>query len=81
MKHQHGIGPEALPHQASADSKTTERFASREERGSCHPPASKTSCAHGRLIDDILNNDGTRTGRVRCLECDASFDDPDHGLQ
>lgn len=44
------------------------------------PVASQTTvCLHGRLIDDVLATDGTRTGQVRCLECGKVFDDPHLG--
>lgn len=32
-------------------------------------------CIHGRLIDDVLTGNGQRSGKVRCLECGAQFDD------
>lgn len=32
-------------------------------------------CVHGRLIDDVLTGTGQRSGKVRCLECGAQFDD------
>lgn len=32
-------------------------------------------CVHGRLIDDVLTGNGQRSGKVRCLECGAQFDD------
>jgi predicted Zn-ribbon and HTH transcriptional regulator len=35
-------------------------------------------CTHLRLIDDVLTRGGKRTGKVRCLECGAKFDDPYH---
>lgn len=35
-----------------------------------------TACAHLRIIDDVLTRGGKRTGKVRCLECGAKFDDP-----
>jgi len=38
-------------------------------------------CAHLRIIDDILTRGGKRTGKVRCLECGAKFDDPYRGLR
>lgn len=38
-------------------------------------------CLHARLIDDVLTKDGAPTGKVRCLECGAVFDDPYHGLK
>ena len=38
-------------------------------------------CAHGRLIDDVRTKAGKRTGKVRCLECKAIFDDPYQGLK
>ncbi|MBS0183182.1 MAG: hypothetical protein JSS39_12335 [Nitrospira sp.] len=37
-------------------------------------------CTHQRLIDDVLTRSGKRTGKVRCLECRAIFDDPYQGL-
>lgn len=36
-------------------------------------------CVHGRAIDDVLTRGKKRTGKVRCLECGAIFDDPYHG--
>ena len=36
-------------------------------------------CGHQRLIDDIRTKDGKPTGKVRCLECLAVFDDPYNG--
>lgn len=41
----------------------------------------EVACAHQRLIDDILTKSGKRTGKVRCLECRAIFDDPYKGLK
>jgi hypothetical protein len=38
-------------------------------------------CTHSRLIDGILTGSGEPTGKVRCLECLAIFDDPDQGQQ
>lgn len=40
-----------------------------------------SSCAHGRIIDDILTRQGKRTGKVRCLECGETFDDPYKGIK
>ncbi len=34
------------------------------------------TCAHSRLIDDILTKSGKRTGKARCLECGSTLDDP-----
>ena len=39
----------------------------------------EATCAHQRIIDDILTKGGKRTGKVRCLECHAMFDDPYKG--
>jgi len=39
-------------------------------------PDVKILCAHRRLIDDVLTKTGTRTGKVRCLECGTIFEDP-----
>lgn len=33
-------------------------------------------CTHQRMIDDVLTRGGRPTGKVRCLECEAIFDDP-----
>lgn len=46
-------------------------------------PASRTTsthpCTHSRAIDDVLTRGKKRTGKVRCLECGAIFDDPYQG--
>jgi hypothetical protein len=34
------------------------------------------ACVHQRIIDDVLNRNGKRTGKVRCCKCGAIFDDP-----
>ncbi len=36
-------------------------------------------CAHQRIIDDVRTRSGRPTGKVRCLECGAIFDDPYQG--
>lgn len=36
-------------------------------------------CTHSRAIDDVLTRGKKRTGKVRCLECSAVFDDPYEG--
>ncbi len=44
------------------------------------PPARRTTspnlCTHSRAIDEVLTRAKKRTGKVRCLECGATFDDP-----
>jgi hypothetical protein len=42
---------------------------------------SDQSCVHGRLIDEVLSRGGKRTGKVRCLECQAIIDDPYQGTR
>lgn len=46
-------------------------------------PASRTTptnpCTHSRAIDDVLTRGKKRTGKVRCLECQAVIDDPYKG--
>ncbi|MCP9438780.1 MAG: hypothetical protein NNA20_12200 [Nitrospira sp.] len=37
---------------------------------------SRILCAHQRIIDDVRTRRGKPTGKVRCLECGAIFDDP-----
>lgn len=48
-------------------------------------PARRTTptapCTHSRAIDDVLSRSKKRTGKVRCLECGAVFDDPYQGLK
>jgi hypothetical protein len=39
------------------------------------------TCTHTRLIDDVLTWNKKKTGRVRCLECRAIFDDPHYDLK
>lgn len=34
------------------------------------------ACLHERLIEDIVAHNGTKTGKVLCLECGTQFDDP-----
>jgi hypothetical protein len=36
-------------------------------------------CDHGRLVDEVFNNEGARTGQLMCLECRALV--TDHSLQ
>lgn len=40
---------------------------------------STNPCTHGRAIDDVLTRGKKRSGKVRCLECQAIFDDPYQG--
>ncbi len=47
-----------------------------------HPVSRTTSinpCTHSRAIDDVLVRGKKRSGKVRCLECGAIFDDPHQG--
>ena len=44
-------------------------------------PTVTARCTHQRIIDDVLTRGGKRTGKVRCLECGAIFDDPYQGLK
>jgi hypothetical protein len=39
------------------------------------PPATRL-CRHSRLIDNVLTQQGPKTGQVRCLECGAVLEDP-----
>ena len=34
------------------------------------------ACTHSRMIDDVYDQDGVRTGEMRCLECMAILDTP-----
>ncbi|MDR4470920.1 MAG: hypothetical protein MRJ68_21915 [Nitrospira sp.] len=42
---------------------------------------SEQRCSHGRLIDEVRTRGGKRTGKVRCLECQAIIDDPYQGMK
>jgi hypothetical protein len=53
-----------------------EQLGSTQRVQPCGNSTPVTTCAHGRLIDDVLTKRGQRTGRVRCLECGVIFDDP-----
>ena len=45
------------------------------------PIGSKSpTCVHGRMIDEVLLENGQRSGQVRCLECFTVFADPYGGL-
>lgn len=37
---------------------------------------SAVQCAHQRLVAQVLNPSGAKTGKVRCLECESILDDP-----
>ncbi len=39
------------------------------------------TCAHSRMIDDVRTAQGKRTGKVRCLECQAVINDPYQGTK
>ncbi|HXV67389.1 MAG TPA: hypothetical protein VD738_00575 [Nitrospira sp.] len=35
-------------------------------------------CTHGRVVDEVRDASGIKTGRLICLECHAEFPDPDY---
>jgi hypothetical protein len=35
-----------------------------------------TACTHSRMIDDVYDQDGVRTSKMRCSECMAILDTP-----
>lgn len=39
------------------------------------------TCTHSRLIDNVVTKAGKWTGKVKCRECGARFDDPYRGLK
>jgi hypothetical protein len=39
-------------------------------------PKTTRLCTHSRMIADVLTPQGLKTGKVRCIECGAVFDDP-----
>ena len=34
------------------------------------------ACTHSRMIDDVYDQDGGRTGKMQCLECMAILENP-----
>jgi hypothetical protein len=60
----------------SMNSQTVQETARRSEE-----VIADSSCAHGRLIDDVRTRSGKRTGKVQCLECKAIIEDPYQGLK
>ena len=34
------------------------------------------SCTHSRLVDEVLNVKGLKTGQLLCMECMTQFPDP-----
>lgn len=44
------------------------------------PVQSTCRCQHRRIVDEVRNADGMKTGRLVCLECFAEFPDPDSQL-
>ena len=36
----------------------------------------QTSCTHARLVDEVLTEEGAKTGRLICKECKAVISDP-----
>jgi hypothetical protein len=56
----------------------------REDKSTVQPASvvvPRIACTHSRLIDDVRTRSGQRTGKVRCLECGAIFDDPSRDLK
>lgn len=43
------------------------------------PRLRSAECMHGKMIDDVLTRFGKPSGKVRCLECGATFNDPATG--
>lgn len=35
-----------------------------------------SQCAHRRIVDEVRNAEGVKTGRLVCIECMAEFPDP-----
>jgi hypothetical protein len=46
-----------------------------------HKTSSGSFCVHQRIIEGVLTRGGKRSGKVRCLECGAIFDDPYKGMK
>ena len=46
---------------------------------SCDSPVF-LACSHRRMIDEVLKEDGKKSGQVRCVECGAVFNDSDQRL-
>ncbi len=76
MENRQFMVPGGIPVQPTVAPSTHQALSSRESGASPHPPVTKTSCRHRRLIDDVLNEAGKPTGKVRCIQCGDTFDDP-----
>lgn len=73
-KDNHVVGTDAVTTQLTEDTMDTVT-----EPLAVHPAERTTPtdpCAHSRMIDDVLTRSKKRTGKVRCFECQAIFDDP-----
>jgi hypothetical protein len=40
------------------------------------PTKAISSCTHSRLVDEVLNAKGLKTGQLLCMECMTQFPDP-----
>lgn len=76
MENRQFMVPGAIPDKRTVDPSTHQALSSSESGASAHPPDTKASCRHRRLIDDVLNEAGKPTGKVRCIQCGDTFDDP-----
>ncbi|MDK2745096.1 MAG: hypothetical protein NDI90_19785 [Nitrospira sp. BO4] len=50
-----------------------------QSRVSVEPASSlkeRTACTHSRAVDEVRSRDGSKSGQLRCLECQATFPDP-----
>lgn len=68
-----GKRKDPMPRRKGTAMKTREEEPTVQPAGVVVP---RVACTHSRLIDDVLTTSGERTGKVRCLECGAIFDDP-----
>jgi hypothetical protein len=39
-------------------------------------PKTSSSCAHGRMVDEVRSTNGAKTGQLICKECLAEFPIP-----
>jgi hypothetical protein len=40
------------------------------------PTKTAPSCTHSRLVDEVRNTKGLKTGQLLCMECMTQFPDP-----
>lgn len=68
----YGLAPHRrLGHNADPSMATESHEAGRK----IHGEGTRQPCAHQRLVDDLRDEQGRPTGKLRCVECNAALPD------